>query len=303
MYDPKSMKAEEFISHEEIEATLRYADENCNNRPLIREILDKAKECKGLSHQEASVLLACEIPEVIEEIYALAGEIKKKFYGNRIVMFAPLYLSNYCVNGCVYCPYHHQQRAHPAPQADAGGGRAGGRRPAGYGPQAPRDRGRRGPGEQPDRIHSRVHPDDLRHPAQNGAIRRVNVNIAATTVENYKKSRRPASAPTSCFRRRTTKRATELHPDGPEAQLLLPHRGDGPRDGGRHRRRGLRRAVRSSSSTAMNSPASSCTPSIWRLCTVSARTRSACRASRKPTTSTDKFDNGISDETFAKICA
>ena len=108
MYNPKSMKAEEFISHEEIESTLAYADENRDNMPLIREILDKAKECKGLSHREASVLLANEDPEVLKEIYAMAADIKKKFYGNRIVMFAPLYLSNYCVNGCVYCPYHRQ---------------------------------------------------------------------------------------------------------------------------------------------------------------------------------------------------
>ena len=108
MYNPKSMKAEEFISHEEIEGTLAYADENRDNMPLIREILDKAKECKGLSHREASVLLANEDPEVLKEIYAMAADIKKKFYGNRIVMFAPLYLSNYCVNGCVYCPYHRQ---------------------------------------------------------------------------------------------------------------------------------------------------------------------------------------------------
>ena len=123
MYDPKSLKAEEFICHEEIENTLKYADENKDNMPLIREILDKARLCKGLSHREASVLLACEDPEILDEIYKLANEIKHKFYGNRIVMFAPLYLSNYCVNGCVYCPYHRQEPSHPAPQADAGGGR------------------------------------------------------------------------------------------------------------------------------------------------------------------------------------
>ncbi|MBQ3900946.1 MAG: [Clostridia bacterium] len=113
-YDPKSLTADEFINHGEILETLKYADENKNNRPLIEEILEKAKPvktengtvCRGLTHREASVLLACEDPEVEEKVFRLAGEIKDAFYGNRIVMFAPLYLSNYCVNGCVYCPYH-----------------------------------------------------------------------------------------------------------------------------------------------------------------------------------------------------
>ena len=110
MYDPKSLKAEEFISHEEILKTLSYAEKNKNNKELVRAILDKAKERKGLPHREASVLLACEDPEVIAEMYDLAEQIKKDFYGNRIVMFAPLYLSNYCVNGCVYCPYHAKNK-------------------------------------------------------------------------------------------------------------------------------------------------------------------------------------------------
>ena len=101
MYDPKSLKAEEFINHEEILDSLRYADENKDNKELVRQILDKAALRKGISHREASVLLACEDPQVTEEIYKMAEQIKKDFYGNRIVMFAPLYLSNYCVNGCV----------------------------------------------------------------------------------------------------------------------------------------------------------------------------------------------------------
>lgn len=103
MYDPKSMKAEEFISHEEILDTLAYAQENKNNEKLIGAILEKAKLRKGLTHREASVLLACEMPDKIQQIYTLAEQLKKDFYGNRIVMFAPLYLSNYCINGCVYC--------------------------------------------------------------------------------------------------------------------------------------------------------------------------------------------------------
>ena len=110
MYNPKSLKAEEFISDEEIRETLAYADANKENMELIDQILAKAKECKGLTHREASVLLACPIPEKIQDMYDLAAEIKKEFYGNRIVLFAPLYLSNYCVNGCVYCPYHKKNQ-------------------------------------------------------------------------------------------------------------------------------------------------------------------------------------------------
>ena len=113
MYNPKSLKAEEFIDHQEILDTLAYADQNKDNVELIDQILNKARERKGLSHREASVLLACEIPEKIQELYALAEQIKKDFYGNRIVIFAPLYLSNYCVNGCLYCPYHAVNRHIP----------------------------------------------------------------------------------------------------------------------------------------------------------------------------------------------
>jgi len=106
MYNPKSLKAEEFISHHEVLDTLAYAEDNRHNTALIDSIIEKAKQRKGLSHREAAVLLDCDIQEKNQEIYALAEQIKKDFYGNRIVMFAPLYLSNYCVNGCVYCPYH-----------------------------------------------------------------------------------------------------------------------------------------------------------------------------------------------------
>ena len=110
MYKPKSRIAEEFISHSEILETLEYARDNKNNRPLIESLIEKAALCKGLSHREAAVLLECEEPDLIERIQQLAREIKHKFYGNRIVMFAPLYLSNYCVNGCVYCPYHWKNK-------------------------------------------------------------------------------------------------------------------------------------------------------------------------------------------------
>lgn len=109
-YQADSLKAEEFIKHEEILDTLRYAEANKNNRALIEQLIEKAALCKGLSHREAAVLLECEQPDLIERIFHLAKEIKQKFYGNRIVMFAPLYLSNYCVNGCVYCPYHAKNK-------------------------------------------------------------------------------------------------------------------------------------------------------------------------------------------------
>ena len=110
MYDKFSMVADDFINDDEIKATLKYADENKHNASLIKEIIEEAKNRKGLDHRKASVLLACDIPELNQEIYELAGEIKKDFYGDRIVMFAPLYLSNYCVNGCVYCPYHAKNK-------------------------------------------------------------------------------------------------------------------------------------------------------------------------------------------------
>ena len=109
-YNPKSKCADEFINHEEIQETLQYARENRHNRELIQEILEKAKQRKGLSHREAAVLLDCDLEDKNQEIFALAEQIKKDFYGSRIVMFAPLYLSNYCVNGCVYCPYHAKNR-------------------------------------------------------------------------------------------------------------------------------------------------------------------------------------------------
>ena len=110
MYNPKSTIATEFISDNEILATMQYARENCDNKELVQGILDKARNFKGVTHREAAVLLECDDPVIVQQIYELANEIKHRFYGNRIVMFAPLYLSNYCVNGCVYCPYHYQNK-------------------------------------------------------------------------------------------------------------------------------------------------------------------------------------------------
>ena len=109
-YNSKSKKAEEFICHEEIEETLRYAAEHKNDVEDMRKILERARDCKGLSYREAALLLECEDESIHQEIFRLAQEIKEKFYGNRVVLFAPLYLSNYCINGCKYCPYHGQNK-------------------------------------------------------------------------------------------------------------------------------------------------------------------------------------------------
>ena len=217
IYDPKSLKAEEFINDEEIRDTLKYADENKDNLELIDEIIDKARLRKGITHREASVLLACEDEAKTKEIYALAEQIKKDFYGERIVMFAPLYLSNYCVNGCTYCPYHAKNKhicrkklTQEEVKAEV---------------IALQDMGHKRlaieSGEDPvnnpieyileciDTIYSIKH--------KNGAIRRVNVNIAATTVENYKKLHDAGIGTYILFQETYNKESYEqLHPTGPK---------------------------------------------------------------------------------------
>ena len=110
MYNAASKRAEEFIDHEEILASIQFAQENKDNRPYIESLIERAADCKGLNHREAMTLLECEEPDLVDRMFHLAREIKQKFYGNRIVMFAPLYLSNYCVNGCTYCPYHAKNK-------------------------------------------------------------------------------------------------------------------------------------------------------------------------------------------------
>ena len=187
MYDVKSMKADEFIDDGEILATLKYADENKNNKELIEEIIAKAEECKGLTHREASVLLACEDEGLNARMYALAKKIKQRIYGNRIVFFAPLYLSNYCINSCVYCPYHvknknicrkkltqEEVKAETVALQDMGHKRLA--IEAGEDPV-------NNPIEYILECINTIY--SIKH--KNGAIRRVNVNIAATTVENYRK--------------------------------------------------------------------------------------------------------------------
>lgn len=224
-YDVKSMVAEEFINDEEIRATIEYAEANKNNVELIDQILEKARpvkgkagyECKGLTHREASVLLACEIPEKIEKMYEIAEEIKMKYYGNRIVIFAPLYLSNYCVNGCVYCPYHMKNKTIPRKKLTQDQVRAevialqdmGHKRLAIEAGEDPKNNPIEYILECIDTIYSVHH--------KNGDIRRVNVNIAATTVENYKKLHDAGIGTYILFQETYHKDSyLELHPTGPK---------------------------------------------------------------------------------------
>ena len=217
MYDPKSMKAEEFISHEEILETLAYADAHKNDRALIEQIIEKAAAYKGLTHREASVLLACEEADLNERVCQLAEQIKKDFYGNRIVMFAPLYLSNYCVNGCVYCPYHAKNKHIPRKKLTQDEVRAE--------VIALQNMGHK-------RLAIEAGEDPVNNPIEyildciktiysihhkNGDIRRVNVNIAATTVENYRKLKEAGIGTYILFQETYHKESYEqLHPTGPK---------------------------------------------------------------------------------------
>ncbi|MCD8115642.1 MAG: [FeFe] hydrogenase H-cluster radical SAM maturase HydG [Oscillospiraceae bacterium] len=218
MYDPKSRKAEEFIDHQEILDTLAYADANKRNRALIDEILEKARQLKRLSHREASVLLACELEDKNREMYAMAEQIKKDFYGNRIVMFAPLYLSNYCVNGCVYCPYHAKNKHIARKKLTQEEVRAE--------VIALQDMGHK-------RLAIEAGEDPVNNPIEyilecirtiysvqhkNGSIRRVNVNIAATTVEEYKMLKDAGIGTYILFQETYHKESyQQLHPTGPKS--------------------------------------------------------------------------------------
>ncbi len=218
MYKVDSTLAEEFISHEEITETLEYAASNKNNRELIRSLIEKARTCKGLNHREAAVLLECDDPELLEEIFGLAREIKQKFYGNRIVMFAPLYLSNYCVNGCVYCPYHAKNKTIARKKLSQEEIRQE--------VIALQDMGHK-------RLALEAGEDPIQNPIEyilesiqtiysikhkNGAIRRVNVNIAATTVENYRRLHEAGIGTYILFQETYHKENYEkLHPRGPKS--------------------------------------------------------------------------------------
>lgn len=217
MYDVKSPKAEDFINHDEILETLKYAGEHKNNAALIDSILEKARACKGISHREALILLDCTLPEQNERLFELAREIKQKFYGNRIVMFAPLYLSNYCINGCTYCPYHMKNK-HICRK------------------KLTQDEIRDEVIALQDMGHKRLALETGEHPTmnpieyilesiqtiysikhKNGSIRRVNVNIAATTVENYHKLKEAGIGTYILFQETYHKENYEkLHPTGPK---------------------------------------------------------------------------------------
>lgn len=217
MYNPKSSKAEEFIDNQEVLDSVNYGEENKNNVELIDKILDKARKGKGLTHREAAVLLACEIEEKNNEIFELAQKIKEDYYGNRIVLFAPLYLSNYCVNGCVYCPYHAKNTHIPRKKMTQDEIREE--------VIALQDMGHK-------RLAIETGEDPVNNPIEyvleslktiysihhkNGAIRRANVNIAATTVENYRKLKEAGIGTYILFQETYDKvRYESLHPTGPK---------------------------------------------------------------------------------------
>lgn len=311
-YNPKSLKAEEFISDEEIRATLSYAEENKNNDALIDEILDKARpkktktgyHCAGLTHQEASVLLACENPDKIQEIYKIAQEIKLAFYGNRIVIFAPLYLSNYCINGCVYCPYHAKNK-HIARK------------------KLTQDEIRAEVLALQDMGHKRLAIETGEDPAncpieyvlesiktiysvhhKNGDIRRVNVNIAATTVENYRKLKEAGIGTYILFQETYHKESYEaLHPTGPKhnyayhTEAMDRAMEGGIDDVGLGVLFGLERYKYEFAGLLMHAE------HLEAVHGVGPHTISVPRLKRADDIDPDTFDNGIDDDTFAKIVA
>lgn len=304
MYNPKSLKAEEFISDEEIRETLAYADANKENVELIDQILAKAKECKGLTHREASVLLACPIPEKIQEMYDLAAEIKKEFYGNRIVLFAPLYLSNYCVNGCVYCPYHKKNQ-HIARKKLT-------QEEIVKEVTALQDMGHK-------RLAIEAGEDPLNNPIEyileciktiysikhkNGAIRRVNVNIAATTVENYRKLKEAGIGTYILFQETYHKESYEkLHPTGPKhnyayhTEAMDRAMEGGIDDVGLGVLFGLELYRYEFAGLLMHAE------HLEAAFGVGPHTISVPRLRHADDINADEFDNGIDDDTFAKIVA
>ena len=303
-YDRKSCKAEEFINHEEILETRAYAEANRHNEALINEILEKAKKRKGLEHREAMVLLDCDIEEKNQEIYALAEQIKKDFYGNRIVMFAPLYLSNYCINGCVYCPYHAKNKhisRKKLSQEEI-------RREV----IALQDMGHKRlaleTGEDP--VHNPIEYVlesiktiySIKH--KNGAIRRVNVNIAATTVENYRKLKEAGIGTYILFQETYHKESYEkLHPTGPKhdyayhTEAMDRAMEGGIDDVGIGVLFGLELYRYEFAGLLMHAE------HLEAAHGVGPHTISVPRIRRADDIDPDVFDNGIDDDTFAKIVA
>ena len=303
-YDKYSLKAEEFINDEEIAKSLKYADENKDNLELIDRIIEKAKQRKGIDHREASVLLACENEEKLNEIYALARQIKKDFYGDRIVMFAPLYLSNYCVNGCLYCPYHAKNKhicRKKLSQEDIKAEVI-----------ALQDMGHK-------RLAIEAGEDPVNNPLEyildsiktiysikhkNGAIRRVNVNIAATTVENYRKLKEAGIGTYILFQETyNKKRYEELHPTGPKhnytyhTEAMDRAMQGGIDDVGIGALFGLELYRYELAGLLMHAE------HLEAVHGVGPHTISVPRVRRADDIDPDEFDNGISDETFEKIVA
>ena len=304
MYDVNSKHADDFINHEEILDTLAYADENKHNEALIDSLIEKAKLRKGLSHREASVLLACDIEEKNQEIYKLAEQIKKDFYGNRIVMFAPLYLSNYCVNGCTYCPYHMKNK-HIARK------------------KLTQDEIRKEVIALQDMGHKRLALEAGEDPVhntmdyyleciktiysikhKNGAIRRVNINIAATTVDNYRLLKEAGIGTYILFQETYHKESyLELHPTGPKhdydyhTEAMDRAMEGGIDDGGIGVLFGLDKYRYEFAGLLMHAE------HLEAAFGVGPHTISVPRLRHADDIDADSFDNGIDDDTFAKIVA
>ena len=304
MYNVESMKAEEFIDHGEIMETLAYAEANKSNAELLDAIMAKAELRQGLSHREASVLLACEDKERQEKLFRLAEQIKKDFYGNRIVLFAPLYLSNYCINHCVYCPYHATNKHI-------------GRK------KLTQEEVRKEVIALQDMGHKRLAleagEDPINNPIEyildciktiysikhkNGAIRRVNVNIAATTVENYRKLKEAGIGTYILFQETYHKESYEqLHPKGPKhnyayhTEAMDRAMEGGIDDVGLGVLFGLERYKYELAGLLMHAE------HLEAVHGVGPHTISVPRIKRADDIDPSVFDNGIDDDIFAKIIA
>ena len=304
MYNPASRKAEEFIDHQEILDTLAYADANKDNAELIDSLIEKARQLKGLTHREASVLLACTLEDRNQEIFKLAEQIKKDFYGNRIVMFAPLYLSNYCINGCTYCPYHLKNK-HIARK------------------KLTQEEVRQEVIALQDMGHKRLAletgEDPINNPIEyvleciktiysikhkNGAIRRVNVNIAATTVENYRKLKEAGIGTYILFQETYHKESyLQLHPTGPKhnyeyhTEAMDRAQEGGIDDVGIGVLFGLDKYRYEFAGLLMHAEH---LEAVWG---VGPHTISVPRLRNADDVNVDTFSNAISDEIFAKIVA
>ena len=298
------MKAEEFISDREILETLEYAEKNKRNRELIDSLLERAKNCKGLTHREAAVLLDCDLEDENEKMFALAREIKQKFYGNRIVMFAPLYLSNYCVNGCTYCPYHYKNKHITRKKLT--------QEEIVREVTALQDIGHK-------RLALETGEDPVNNPIEyvlesiktiysikhkNGAIRRVNVNIAATTVENYRKLKEAGIGTYILFQETYNKKTyEELHPTGPKhdyayhTEAMDRAMEGGIDDVGCGVLFGLNLYRYDFVGILMHAE------HLEAVHGVGPHTISVPRVRRADDVNPDDFSNGITDDTFAKIVA